>query len=78
MKITAELRAQALTPKQRLMLRLVADHGESAAAESAIDFDDGGALWFVNRDRCIGALKSRGLITDDWELTDAGQKALNQ
>lgn len=35
-------------------------------------------LWFHARDRVIGALKRRGLITDALELTDAGRTALNE
>lgn len=38
-----------------------------------------GELWFYARDKVLGALLSRGLVTNEstWELTEAGRKVLH-
>jgi predicted transcriptional regulator len=64
------MNARELSPRQRELLSSIAQSGEAGA--SSFEFVDCGGLWFRNRERVLDALKRRGLITDDWTVTDAG------
>ena len=68
-----------LTAAQRRELRSVHLFGEPS---DPLDYGGAGGLWFVNRDRALGALLRRGLIQHgedgqpDWVITRAGLEAL--
>lgn len=66
----------ALTPAMRRELSSFVTTGEPS---DACEWHGAGALWFVARDRVIGALLRRGLIEADdngYTPTDAGRAAL--
>jgi len=63
-----------LTPAMKRELRSISATGEPT---DPIEWHAANALWFHARDRVIGALKRRGLISDDLALTEAGKAALN-
>lgn len=64
-----------LTPAMNRELRSIAATGEPT---DPIEWHAANGLWFHARDRVIGALKRRELITDDLKLTEAGKVALNE
>jgi len=64
-----------LTPAMNRELRSIASTGEPT---DPIEWHASNALWFHARDKVIGALKRRGLVTDNLELTDAGRDAINE
>lgn len=64
-----------LTPAMNRELRSIAATGEPT---DPIEWHAANGLWFHARDRVLGALKRRGLVTDDLVLTDDGMAALNE
>lgn len=63
-----------LSEKQELVLRAIGE-GHGFDGLDYMDFIDSGALWFLNRDRVIGALQRKGLIDDEY-LTPRGLEVL--
>lgn len=64
-----------LTPAMKRELRCIAATGEPS---DPIEWHTANALWFHARDRVLGALIRRGLITDDLKLTESGRLAINE
>lgn len=64
-----------LTKAMMRELRCISATGEPS---DPIEWHAANGIWFHARDRVIGALKRRSLITDDLKLTDAGKAALNE